>query len=84
MDCRWRQVGWNLDDFTKNHFTPEEFEASVRSALDVGDEYVWIYTEQPRWWTNERLPPGYVSVLRRARTGAEAASESPNSGDNSK
>ncbi len=32
MDCRWRQVGWNLDDFTKNHFAPDEFKAAVMST----------------------------------------------------
>ena len=73
MDCRWRQVGWNLDDFSKNHFTPDQFETAVRSALDVGDEYVWIYTEQPRWWTSERLPTEYVSALHRARTDSKRA-----------
>jgi hypothetical protein len=67
MDCRWRQVGWSLDDFSKNHFTPAEFGTTVRSALDVSDEYVWIYTEQPRWWTNERLPVEYVTALKQAR-----------------
>jgi len=71
MDCRWRQVGWNLDDFSKNHFTPEQFETAVRAALDVSDQYVWIYTEQPRWWTNERLPAEYVAALRSARTGGK-------------
>ncbi len=71
MDCRWRQVGWNLDDFSKNHFTPEEFEAAVRAALDVSDRYVWIYTEQPRWWTNERLPKEYVEALADARNGGK-------------
>ncbi|HUT94961.1 MAG TPA: EF-hand domain-containing protein [Thermoguttaceae bacterium] len=68
MDCRWRQVGWNADDFSKNHFTPEQFEASVRSALEVSDRYVWIYTEQPRWWTDERLPRAYVEALQHARS----------------
>lgn len=78
MDCRWRQVGWNLDDFSKNYFTPKEFETTVKAALDVSDEYVWIYTEQPRWWTNERLPPEYVSALRNARSSSQsrAAAES--------
>ena len=66
MDCHWRQVGWDLEDSSKNHFTPEEFEHAVRSALHVSDEYVWIYTEQPQWWTKERLPAPYVSALRRA------------------
>jgi hypothetical protein len=67
MDCSWRQVGWNLDDFAKNHFTPEAFEHSVRAALKVSDEYVWVYTEQPRWWTNEQLPKAYVDALSAAR-----------------
>jgi hypothetical protein len=56
-----------VDDFSKNHFTPAEFEAAVRSALEVSDEYVWIYTEQPRWWTSERLPAAYIDALRSAR-----------------
>jgi hypothetical protein len=74
MDCRWRQVGWNLDDSSKNHFTPREFEAAVRSALEVSDQYVWIYTEQPRWWTNERLPKEYVEALESARKSSREAS----------
>jgi hypothetical protein len=73
MDCRWRQVGWNLDDFSKNHFTPDQFETAVRSALDLSDEYVWVYTEQPRWWTSERLPSEYVSALNGARTTGKRA-----------
>ncbi len=47
MDCDWRSVGWRTDDFSKNHFTPAEFENSLRAALEVSDEYVWVYTEQP-------------------------------------
>ncbi len=71
MDCDWRTKGWDVADFTKNHFSPAEFEAAVRSALQVSDRYVWVYTEQPRWWTNEKLPPAYVEDLNRARSGAK-------------
>jgi hypothetical protein len=67
MDYNWRQKGWDIDDPTKNHFTPEEFETAVRAALELSDRYVWIYTEQPRWWTNEKLPDEYVKALVRAR-----------------
>ena len=67
MDYNWRQVGWDLDDLTKNHFSPREFENAVRFALESSDKYVWIYTEQPRWWTNEKLPAAYVSALNAAR-----------------
>jgi predicted methyltransferase len=66
MDHDWRRTGWSLDDFSKNHFTPESFEQAVRAALHTSDGYVWIYTEQPRWWTNERLPAAYVDALKRA------------------
>jgi hypothetical protein len=73
MDCDWRKFGWNTDDLTKNFFTPTEFESSVRSALQVSDEYVWIYTEQPRWWTKEKLPTAYVDALIKSREGCDAA-----------
>lgn len=76
MDHDWRRSGWDLNEFTKNHFTPAEFELAVRSGLEASDEYVWIYTEQPRWWTAERLPQPYVDALRNARggqTGPDAA-----------
>lgn len=68
MDCRWRELGWSVDDLSKNYFSPGAFESALRAALEVSDEYVWIYTEQPRWWTGERLPDEYVSALRKART----------------
>ena len=67
MDCNWRQVGWNVDDFAKNHFTPEAFEQSVRLALKASDRYVWIYTEQPRWWPRDKLPQAYIDAVKAAR-----------------
>jgi len=69
MDYDWRKQGWDVADFSRNHFTPAQFEASVRAALGVSDEYVWIYTEQPRWWTDERLPREYVEALRKGKAG---------------
>lgn len=67
MDNRYGAKDWNTDDFDKNYFTPEEFEYSVFCGLDVADKYVWIYTEHPKWWTNERLPQEYLNALRRSR-----------------
>ncbi len=71
LDCDWRKKGWTVDDPGKNHYTPEMFERSVREALKVADEYVWIYSEQPKWWANdgkpEKLPEAYVGALRRAK-----------------
>jgi hypothetical protein len=72
MDYDWREQGWNTDDPSRNYFTPEGFEASVRRALDEADEYVWIYTETPRWWSDAggpvKLPDAYAEALRRTRS----------------
>jgi len=71
MDDNWRKNGWDLTDVSKNYFTPEVFEQVVRKALDTSDEYVWIYTEKPRWWSDkggpENLPDAYDAALRRAK-----------------
>ena len=62
---------WNGVDGSANYYTPADVEASVRAALDIADEYVWIYTEAPRWWspagTPINLPEGYAEALRRVR-----------------
>jgi hypothetical protein len=71
MDEDWRKKGWDEQDLSKNYFTPEALEASVHRALEVADEYVWIYTETPRWWSAEgkpvKLPAAYDAAVRRAR-----------------
>ncbi len=67
MDNDWNKYGWNSIDFSRNYFKPEGFCESVRHALRTSDEYVWVYTEKPRWWTNEHLPAAYVKALEAAR-----------------
>lgn len=62
-----KRKGWDVGDFSKNYFSPAEFEAAVRSALEVSDGYVWIYSERAKWWTNEMLPQAYVEALANAR-----------------
>jgi hypothetical protein len=66
-----KRQGWDVSDFSKNHFTPAEFEAAVRAGLEVSDGYVWVYSERPKWWTNEMLPPAYVEALAKARQAKE-------------
>jgi len=72
IDDDWRKTGWNADDVSKNFYTPDALEKTVRKALESTDEYVWIYTEQPRWWSDAggpvKLPPAYEQALRRARS----------------
>lgn len=70
MDYDWRKYGWDTKDFAKNHFTPEQFRQSAEKALATADEYVWIYTETPRWWGEDgkpvKLPEEYERALREA------------------
>ena len=72
MDNQHRRHGWNVDDLSKNYFTPEQFERSIRKALETADEYVWVYTEMPRWWSADadggpvKLPEAYDKALRKA------------------
>jgi hypothetical protein len=70
MDHDWRTFGWDTTDVGKNYHPPAAFERMVRSALALSDEYVWIYTETPRWWSDEgrpvKLPDAYDRALRNA------------------
>lgn len=70
MDYDWRRRGWDDVAYDRNYFPPEAFERTLRAAWATTNDYVWIYTEQPRWWTPEggpsRLPAAYTSAVRRA------------------
>ena len=76
MDYDWRKRGWDAGDPARNYFTPEAFGASLRRALERSDEYVWVYTETPRWWSEGghrvELPDAYERAIRRAREGLAA------------
>jgi hypothetical protein len=73
LDYDWPKYGWDESDPSRNYFTPGAFEASTRKALELADEYVWIYTEKPRWWTDKgpptSLPVPYLEAIRKARKG---------------
>lgn len=71
MDYDSNKLGWSVKDFARNGHTPKEFQALVTKALEVADEYVWIYTQVPRWWSAPdgkpvKLPAAYELALRRA------------------
>ena len=73
MDNISHERGWDMKNFSKNYFTPAEFEAALRFALLRSDEYVWIYAGRPRWWTNELVPKAYLDALTKARKPAAPA-----------
>lgn len=71
LDYDWRNKGWHTDQLERNYFSPERLEASLRAAVEQSNEYVWIYTEKPRWWSEQgvavNLPGAYVETVRRVR-----------------
>ncbi len=82
MDEDWRKYGWDVKDFARNYFSPEAFEKSVKLALERADEYVWIYTEKPMWWTPpagqpKELPAPYEEALKRAAATGTRGTEKP-------
>ncbi len=76
LDYDWQARGWDAETPSRNYFTPEGFESSLRAAIERSDRIVWVYTETPRWWTEEgprvKLPEAYVEALRRSRQGQTA------------
>lgn len=68
IDAESHKIGWHPDDLTKNFFTPGAFGKSVAYALEATDEYVWIYSQEPNWWTGAKLPQAYVEALRTAKS----------------
>jgi hypothetical protein len=73
LDYDWRKRGWKIDDVESNYFSPSRFQDALRAALERSDEFVWIYTETPRWWTGSgrpsNLPDAYAAAVRAARKG---------------
>jgi len=71
LDRDWRKKGWDTEDVSRNYFSPENFQTSVHAALQTADEYVWIYSETPRWWSDKgkpvKLPAAYAEALEQAR-----------------
>jgi len=71
-------ANWNVEDVSKNHWTPERFEILVHKALELSDEYVWIYSDKtPQWWSgpdgkSANIPAAYVDAVRKARKGLTA------------
>lgn len=78
----WRHPkAWDVSDFSRNYFTPEQLYTALRAALETADEFVWLYSEQPRWWSTEggplRLPAAYDAAVRRAKADAPGRARRP-------
>ncbi len=71
LDFDSSKKAWSAGEPSTNYFTPGQFQRSARWALQWSDEYVWIYSQTPRWWsaagTPVALPESYDTALRQAR-----------------
>jgi hypothetical protein len=81
MDWDWRNLGWHPDEPARNYFTPAALERSVAAALRHADEFVWVYSETPRWWSaaggRVKLPDAYDRALRHAHALAREPARRP-------
>jgi hypothetical protein len=73
LDFDWRHRPWSDTDIGRNYRSPSALRATLRRALELADDYVWLYAETPAWWTKKggraKLPEAYVQAVRDARQG---------------
>lgn len=71
MDNDWRAHGWDTAKPGRNYFPPDTFATALLGAVEATDEYVWIYSEKPRWWDTDTLyrgiPRSYLNAVKRAQ-----------------
>ena len=41
---------WHEAKPDRNFMTPARLEMAVRNGLEVGDGYIWVYSQMPSWW----------------------------------
>ncbi|MBF8298110.1 MAG: hypothetical protein HW395_767 [candidate division NC10 bacterium] len=74
--CPWADPNLHPEE-ARHRVDPKVFEEAVASALDITDRYVWIYSEEPKWWTSarpegENLPAEFVQAIVQAEEAALA------------
>lgn len=67
LDYNWRKIPYDPNTPETNYRHTALLAHSVGWALDYSDEYVWIWTEVPRWWSDAgvpvKLPQAYIDAL---------------------
>jgi hypothetical protein len=79
--CRWFDPSLYPPEW-RHVVDPQQFARAVASARAVSDSYVWIYTTEPKWWTEanplgENLPEAYVAALESGPGGLALACPRP-------
>ncbi len=59
LDAYWNPPGspWYIDGLGGSRV--DRLRSNVRDALEIADEYVWIYGEKFRWWPTPNPRPDY-------------------------
>jgi len=77
---------WDPENPRNNSFTPQEFETALRHALEIGDGYVWLWSETADWYADgpdwkpaDDAParPGFKYVPQAYRDAIENARKAP-------
>jgi hypothetical protein len=55
--------GWGEDP--ELNASSASWQVRVENALRVADSYVWIFQNQPEWWSGKDLPEAYIDATRR-------------------
>lgn len=58
---------WSAEDFSKNYFSPQKLTQSLQTALELSDEYVWMYSQNPGFFPRTALPDEYLNAIRAAK-----------------
>jgi hypothetical protein len=53
----------------QGHFKPVEFQRAVSLALEISDEYVWIYSHGPQFFPLSRVESSFLDAIATARRG---------------
>jgi len=67
LDKGWAENGWDPARIEKNYFQPDVFETALASAMNLSDQYVWIYSEKIDWWKGIGVSPLYTRAIEQAR-----------------
>ena len=62
---------WQEVRTERNYFSPRRLQRALGAALRRSDHYVWLYSQQPSWWSNRKLPEAYVRAVTRAKNAAQ-------------
>ena len=79
--CRWFDPAlYKPED--RHLVDADQFGKAVAAARAVSDGYVWIYTTQPKWWSEahpfgENVPDAYVRALEEARQATDLSCPRP-------